>query len=32
MIMATPPRIEEDPDSSRREAWADLTWPSSTWF
>ncbi|GAA3431211.1 carboxylesterase/lipase family protein [Kutzneria kofuensis] len=31
MIMATPPRMEDDPDSARRQAWPD-TWPSGTWF
>jgi len=32
MIMASPPRVEEDPGSARRRAWDDLTWPSGTWF
>jgi hypothetical protein len=32
MIMATPPRLEEDPGSARRQAWGDLTWSSGTWF
>ncbi|MFC0541093.1 carboxylesterase/lipase family protein [Kutzneria chonburiensis] len=32
MIMATPPRLEDDPGSTRRQAWGDLTWPSGTWF
>jgi para-nitrobenzyl esterase len=32
MIMGTPPRMEDDPGSARRQAWSDLTWPSGTWF
>ncbi|EWM11580.1 carboxylesterase/lipase family protein [Kutzneria sp. 744] len=32
MIMASPPRLEDDPASARRQAWGDLTWPSGTWF
>jgi len=32
MIMGTPARLEEDPNASRRAAWGDDPWPSSTWF
>ena len=32
MIMGTPVRLADDPESARRAAWGEAAWPSGTWF